>query len=361
MPQKNLTNTIFYNVLIFSFIILFILILDLIYSNFFYQKSFKDLLQTNHSVYHHGFNKNVKVKGVWDGRTFDICTDSFGSKRSCDNKEKTKNFDIAFIGDSFTEGVGQSYENSFVGIIDKKTKLKITNLGVSTYSPVIYYHKIKFLLDRGMTFKHLILFMDLTDIPDELIWKNCGDYVCENLTLGSNPFLISIKKNLKNNFKFLYGQYYKIKSKYSARPDNFNIQNVGPLNFEYPRSSWPYNPNHPIYEDQNSEKAIKLALNHTQMLFDLLQEKNISLSIAVYPHPSNILFGSINSKQVKIWENFCLNKCYEFIDYYKLFFNLKDNLTSEQIVKKYYYKNDNHFNYLGNKIVGENFPIKNFN
>ena len=62
MPQKNLTNTIFYNVLIFSFIILFILILDLIYSNFFYQKSFRDLLQTNHSVYHHGFNKNIKVK-----------------------------------------------------------------------------------------------------------------------------------------------------------------------------------------------------------------------------------------------------------------------------------------------------------
>ena len=202
--------------------------------------------------------------------------------------------------------------------------------------------------------------MDLTDIPDELIWKNCGNYVCENLKLGSNPMLINLKKNLKHNFRFLYGTYYKIKSNYVDKPDNFNTKNVGPLDYDYPRSSWPYNSNHSIYQNKNDQKAIELAKTHTLMLYELLQKNNITLSIAVYPHPSNVLYGSIDSKQVQIWREFCINKCFEFIDFYKLFFEMKKNMSSDQIVKKYYYRNDNHFNKLGNKVVGENFPIKKF-
>ena len=99
------------------------------------------MLQTNHSVYHHGFNKNVKVKIVWDGKTFDMCIILLVQKVVI--IKKNKNFDIAFIGDSFSEGVGQSYENSFVGIIDKN-KIKNNKSGVSTYSPVIYYVKLNF-------------------------------------------------------------------------------------------------------------------------------------------------------------------------------------------------------------------------
>ena len=35
-------------------------------------------------------------------------------------------------------------------------------------------------------------------------------------------------------------------------------------------------------------------------------------------------------------------------------------MTSKVVVYKYYYKNDNYFNKLGNQMVSENFPIIKF-
>ena len=43
-----------------------------------------------------------------------------------------KDFDILFIGDSFTEGVGLDYNDTFVGIFENNLKLNIGNLGVSS-------------------------------------------------------------------------------------------------------------------------------------------------------------------------------------------------------------------------------------
>ena len=54
------------------------------------------------------------------------------------------NYDYIFIGDSFTEGVGLNYNDTFVGIFEKNLSNKdIGNLAMSDYSPRNYYHKIK--------------------------------------------------------------------------------------------------------------------------------------------------------------------------------------------------------------------------
>ena len=48
-------------------------------------------------------------------------------------------FDIAFIGDSFTEGVSLEYKNTFVGQISNYlSNYKIANLGVVSYSPIYF-------------------------------------------------------------------------------------------------------------------------------------------------------------------------------------------------------------------------------
>ena len=86
-------------------------------------------------------------------------------------------------------------------------------------------------------------------------------------------------------------------------------------------------------------------------LHSFLKTKDILLSIAVYPQPGQIIYDSKNSKQVKIWKKFCENKCRQFINLFSPFFDEKSKLTSMQIIKKYYIKNDIHFNELGNKKI----------
>ena len=81
---------------------------------------------------------------------------------------ESKEFDIAFIGDSFTEGVGVDYEDTFVGRIENKfDNLKIANLGVVSYSPSIYFTKLRYLLENGYKFKRVIIYFDISDIYDD--------------------------------------------------------------------------------------------------------------------------------------------------------------------------------------------------
>ena len=78
-------------------------------------------------------------------------------------KNINKNFDIAFMGDSFVEGYSVNFEDSFVGIFsESKKNLKIANLGVSSYSPKIFYAKLNYLLSEGFKFKEIIFFVDIS-------------------------------------------------------------------------------------------------------------------------------------------------------------------------------------------------------
>ena len=46
-------------------------------------------------------------------------------------------------------------------------KIEVLNAGVSSYSPIIYFKKIEYLIDKGFEFDELIVFIDISDIEDE--------------------------------------------------------------------------------------------------------------------------------------------------------------------------------------------------
>ena len=61
---------------------------------------------------------------------------------------------IIINGDSFTEGLGVEYENSFVGIIENKItsefdNFTVLNAGLSSYSPIIYLSKLNYLIKKN--------------------------------------------------------------------------------------------------------------------------------------------------------------------------------------------------------------------
>ena len=61
------------------------------------------------------------------------------------------------------------------------------------------------------------------------------------------------------------------------------------------------------------------------------------------------------------WENFCKNKCTNFINTFPLFMNDDDeNSKKNLIIRKYYQLGDIHFNREGHKLIADYF-IKNFN
>ena len=96
-------------------------------------------------------------------------------------------------------------------------------------------------------------------------------------------------------------------------------------------------------------------------LHNYLSNRNIPLSVAVYPIPGQILHDVENSKQVKIWREFCDDKCKKFINLFPIFFTEKSDLSNMGIIEKYYIKHDVHFNKHGNeKIFKELLSLKVF-
>src|SRR5262249_32763549 len=76
---------------------------------------------------------------------------------------------FVFIGDSFTEGLGYPWEQTFVGLLSRSLgEAEILNAAVSSYSPTAYYIKIKWLLDEGYVFDHVVVLIDISDIQDEM-------------------------------------------------------------------------------------------------------------------------------------------------------------------------------------------------
>ena len=125
--------------------------------------------RVRHPVYHHTLKPNYDGLGHWGTWSYRICTNAEGFKTSCEQKNSPKKqFDVAFLGDSFTEGIGLPYEQTFVGMVAANhPELRIANLGVVSYSPAIYLAKLKELFARGYRFNHVIVFIDIGDAYDE--------------------------------------------------------------------------------------------------------------------------------------------------------------------------------------------------
>ena len=169
---------------IFLISIILFLFFDLLIGKYIYKKFIKKKIPDVETSYvlkdeffdHKYLTSYRALVGYGDIR-YTLCTDKNGFRTYCENQfDENKSFDIAFIGDSFTEGIGLEYEKTFVGIISKKLKKKkIANLATASYSPSIYFSKLNYLINNGYKFGEIIVFMDLSDLSDDILCYSLVD------------------------------------------------------------------------------------------------------------------------------------------------------------------------------------------
>tara|TARA_Y100000816_G_scaffold288579_1_gene273400 strand:- start:1906 stop:2958 length:1053 start_codon:yes stop_codon:yes gene_type:complete len=311
----------------------------------------EELLKVSNEDYGYSFKSNINTNfAVWGNTYYKLCTDSRGFKFNCKDKE-IKNYDIAFIGDSFTEGIALPFEKTFVGKFKEKTNLDIVNLGVSSYSPDIYVKKTKYLVsNKIILFDHLIVGIDLTDLEDD--WKREIKKTRDTLPTNSRKkfqFKLFLAKNLPTTYLILKKINWYIKIELIK-----NV-NVNHLDYSKNKASWSYIANY-----KKLDEKIKNQTNNMDELFDFLKDNNIKLSILIFPHQASIKYDIKDSLYKKIWKDYCINKCFKFIDAYSIFFDEIDNFSKEQIMKKYYIEGDPHFNEKGNEVVYK-ILLKNLN
>ena len=80
-----------------------------------------------HEYYHHSLVPNVSnVYSKWANQIYKISTNSLGFRDSVSRNipKRSDMYRIIFMGDSFAEGIGVNWEDSFAGILSKQLKNK---------------------------------------------------------------------------------------------------------------------------------------------------------------------------------------------------------------------------------------------
>lgn len=310
-------------------------------------------IRISHPVYHHTLASN------FDGlasnlNEYRFCTNADGLKSKCGAVSNDKNIDIGFLGDSFTEGLGLPYEKTFVGLIaENLPQKKIANLGVASYAPTIYYLKLKDFLDKGYQFKELVVYIDISDIQDEANYAVVDGIVVETFKNTSKQKMFPLVnfglKGLRDSLRSGFGIMMPASHEYHLDLTD------GVYSRNFRRGAWTFDDQDGEYGKLGVQGSIDKSLTMMQKLYDLCKTNNIKLSIGVYPWPSQILYDTAESRQVKIWRDFCAGKCRNFYNSFPTFFDLIASSGKKEVLGQYYFFGDMHFNESGNKIIAMDF------
>ena len=307
-----------------------------------------DPFRVSDNFYHHGLKAMANETTSWksDGVSFyQIYTNSLGFvdeiNREVPLKKSGKR--IMILGDSFMEGVGYPWPQTVPGILSerfKKLGVELLNAAVISYSPKIYYLKLKHFLEMGLEIDELYVFIDISDIIDEVVY----DYFVPKEFSPSE-----LKWQNLDNF-FIKGSYiYR-----STKTDYFALQ-INPYhehspfwgglgNFYNLKPRWTFEDSaYKLY----GEKGIASAKKHIDLLRQLCEEKGIKLHIGVWPWEIQAL-NKNGRMQYDIWKEYADKYHIDFISLFDVF----ESMPPEEL-SSIFIKNDIHWNEKGNRIAAD--------
>lgn len=251
------------------------------------------------------------------------------------------------------------FEDSFAGMLQRAgqarpDEIEFLNAGVASYSPSIYYRKIKYLLDADLQFDEVVLFSDSSDVTDEATGYFCIDEdpkyraYCAG-SEGSMQKETSVKKPDFFIDRFVVTNRVRIAAKRWLQAELGNRKRA--LSTDRGRIGWSIpgldvsNETRPL----GAEGGVQRSLQNMGKLADLLAARNIPLTIVVYPWAQQIAQGDRDSRQVALWQQFCAGRCKAFINLFPAFFAAAE--SDKNWYEHLYIVGDDHFSAAGNRMV----------
>lgn len=322
-------------------------------------------------VYHHTLRPKFNGFDKWGNKDYPVVTNSLGF-RDASTRDVPLVADrkrIVFIGDSFTEGIGVPYQETFVGkFAGAFPDLDVLNAAAESYSPSVYYEKLKYFLDRGLRFDEAVVYIDISDIQDETMYyydehgvlqlagENGAQKLAGNIWSGGKK-----KAWWESAFyvaDFLHQVWrYKTLARLTERGSLQDFMQSGyAYSRDFKRASWTYNTDASDYGSMGIEGGIQKAKQQMNRLYDALSSHGIALSVGVYPWPQQLLYDGENSRAAQIWRDWCAGKCKQFFDHFPAFFHYKEN--DPDFLKNLFIWGDVHLNVRGNQILADDLIAK---
>jgi hypothetical protein len=308
--------------------------------------------RVRNELYHHGFAPGVSADDErWGPHRSSYRINSLGF-RDRDIREvplASPAWRVVLIGDSFVEGIGVRYEDTFAGLAAGALApegIEVLNAGVASFSPIMYRRRVRNLVEEvGLRFDHLVVFIDIGDIQDEVTYDldPHGNVVGReqrrlreeraNRVFGRPFFLRSlpVRRFLDRHTLLLARLYAAADTLLTRGPRRAALWTVDERAFaEYGR------------------EGLAKARVHMDALAALLARHGIGLTVAVYPWPDHVLLGDRDSKQAVFWRAWAAEKKAGFIDYFPLFVGASDPGAT---VRRDFIPGDIHWSEAGHRLV----------
>ena len=356
--KKKLFINIIFLILLLLF---FFLSLDFIASNTVLKK--KNCY--NFEKFYYDLKKNCVGKDKFKSSfpTVDVYTDEFGLRISKNNKKTTGAKNILIFGDSFTFGVGLNYQDTYVGLLEKKIKeYNFYNFAVGSYSPTVHQYRLKQAINNQIIPNKIILFLDLTDVFDEgsSRWNlngknNKPSLIDDELFKTNNKKKDSFKnKNFKlsREFAALLNTSLRIlrsKTKNKYRNDDqktLGVKRSFQGQFTYTKLS---DLNKIFWTEEIFKNGIIKIQDNINEISEIAKKYNSEFYLVVYPWAETLEDGEKEFNWSNFGKNLCLNNKCKLIDTIPHFKKYKEK--NNNWVNELYFVNDEHFNKGGAKFI----------
>lgn len=307
-------------------------------------------------VFHHTMQPSTEFKFQrWGHLQYTVATNSLGFKDRAvrDVPLASERARLLFMGDSFTQGVGIDYGQTFVGLIATALagdNIEVLNAAVASYSPVIYFKKTEHLLQTiGLRFEHLVVFLDISDIHDEaesyelrdgrVVWTGdqltaLRDFVYGYTTIPRNIWHLTAK----------------VHTQLTNAPNARRTEEEKAYGINDHRSLWTVDQE--VFQEYGA-RGLAEAQRHMTMLHDLLTRQGLRMTLVVYPWPDQIAQRDLDSIQVTTWRTWAAERSVPFLDLFPDF--IGSDADPRATIRTYFIPGDVHWNEAGHRLVADRF------
>jgi hypothetical protein len=317
-------------------------------------------------IRHHAFKPNCTAIYPWGGSWYEFSTNSLGFR-----DEKVREVPltdarprILILGDSMTEGM-LPWHDSYVGRIAAHfPQYDFLNGAARSYSPSNYFNVARIVLARGYDIDEVIVFIDISDVQDEAAYYRDADE--SGAVAGPDRDRYSISWWAKTRMfiagRLLLTNNVLLSCERFLVGHGFYHLTTGPLGdaFDMERGAWTYrkvNETKPYYDGYaplGVEAGIAREKEKMTRLWQELASRNIPLSVVVYPHPAQVLHDTADSRQVRMWREWCEGKCKRFISLFPAFLAVKEQCPPSHPgcwYLSHFVFGDIHYNPTGNALA----------
>jgi hypothetical protein len=316
-----------------------------------------------HPYYHHGFLANVSTTTFWGEREYAMHTNSLGFRDRAARRVALEPAGrrLVVIGDSFVEGIGVTWEESFAAHLQRALgpSVEVLNAGAVSYNPMVYRRKVEYLLEQvGLRFGELLVLIDISDIQDQVNYQSFRPVLPSSADLwraGIQAFL--------NRRSFAYCAVTSIlRARRGGVSNEIDVDQLATNKVyrqgltayqisgdEPEKGRWEWTIAEPLMEAWG-HKGLELARADMRALVETCRANGVAVTVGVYPSPVQILMKDEDSIQVRFWREFARETGVDFIDLWPLFVGEAAG-KPRQVYNRYFIPNDVHWNAEGHALV----------